>query len=126
MYLSDAIRQGSKLRPQGFNKLFSKDLSGNITSCAMGAAYEVVLGGFCRDTLVISRKVNELGWGSLLQKTTEIECELCGMEKTISHLNDYHMLTREDIADYIEELEYQMKLRIKIASLDREEDYVFV
>ena len=44
MKLSEAIREGAKLRPQCKGAFYSTNDQGVVSSCALGAAYEAVTG----------------------------------------------------------------------------------
>lgn len=91
MRLSDAIRLGSMLHPQGFGKLAVLDLHGQIlATCALGAAVQA---GYVRGSLLVA----------------VASCPVCdGVaqgRQLITHLNDAHHWTREAIADWVESLE---------------------
>lgn len=129
MKLSEAMRLGAMLRPQyrgslrgttrsrsGFLGLFGKRVSG---SCALGAAFEAaacpVVDGIAERDYVSFRgtpakagrpvKITMMSqeWIELLDKI--VSCPYCGefaaLERIITHLNDKHKWTREDIASFV-------------------------
>lgn len=107
MKLSEAIRLGSMLRPQGFQSIAKEG-----RTCAIGAAYEAV-GIDC--AALKSKSIPErfaiigLHLPQVLA-TDLIPCPACarlhnGVGYTIPHLNDHHRWTREQIADWVETLE---------------------
>lgn len=102
--MSEAIREGAKLRPQARGWTIKDG-----KTCATGAALEAIEG-----------TVNESDLGyverlfSLYPYTrTKADCpEACGhydgdstVLSMIAHLNDVHRWTREAIADWLEEIE---------------------
>lgn len=101
MKVSEAIRLGSMLRPQGFGGLWTG--MGETHSCALGAAFDALGCGFIglgRPPLKVDL------W--LKDRAT---CPTCGpyvyarREEIIAHLNDRHRWTRERIADWVESIE---------------------
>jgi hypothetical protein len=95
MSLPDAIREGSKRRPQTRGSLF-----GSEGSCALGAALE-------------GAGLNDHDMGKLVSLYPELilakdiacpQCEvpLGGLDMVIIHLNDDEGWSREKIADWIE------------------------
>lgn len=105
MKLSEAIRLGAMLRPQGYYAM-----SDDGRTCAYGAAYEAV--GFVID--------DETRWpaAELIYATFPLiavltmPCPECGQDApapgmVVTHLNDRHRWTREDIADWVETIEAQ-------------------
>lgn len=94
--LAKAIRRGCEIHPrQHRGWLWFVSASGRrVASCALGAAYD---GGFMDEDFL---------------KETHASCPVpdCRMfcnphsrlQDTIVHLNDYHNLTREKIADWVE------------------------
>lgn len=94
MKYSQAIRLGSKLGPQGFGLSFQRPA---ISLCANEAA-RVALG-------------TDAIWRTPLATSQSPECpvceemvedELCGL---VFHLNDDHRWSREQIADFVEDVE---------------------
>ncbi len=92
MKLSEAIRLGSMLKPQGFGLFFDMD----ELSCALTAARDAA---------------GDRGWVEkypFLYKSMAClypECGECGSSLAVIiaiHLNDRHRWTREQIADYVE------------------------
>jgi hypothetical protein len=111
MNLSDAIRLGAMIRPQAFGDLFL-----DHESCAMGAAYEAA-GLMDEHTERRLELVPLQRWDDLTRatfpilKTKGVGCPMCGHDDglglafVISHLNDRHRWTREQIADWVETVE---------------------
>lgn len=122
--LSDAIREGAKLRPQAIRDLFSHRtsqgfLSGSkVGSCALGAA--------CEALNLVHAPVDSdaFNWGSATQSWAVfdkllayypglrkrdgflITCPVCSaqrstLENMIAELNDSHGWSREAIADWL-------------------------
>lgn len=121
--LSEAIRLGSLLRPQGKSTLFS--FSGRwddgqpIASCALGAAYEAATG-----TVILRTCMETEAWRYLKETFPIINNpaewpQSVGGENSKFHgcspliriiftLNDHFGWTRTQIADYIATLEDQL------------------
>lgn len=91
--LSEAIRIGAKIRPQGFTDLFADG-----KSCALGAAYEGATGSMCANYEYgkITKQFPVIGNGSSLNSLGE----------KIYRMNDYQRKTREQIADWLAEQGY--------------------
>lgn len=113
MKLSEAIREGSKIRRQCFGGLFQIE-NGEIKSCALGAALEGAgLYTPSEEELLVHtpllNKWPELGGGCYLcpsfRHPSEDTEETC-LELLIEHLNDVHRWTRERIADWLEQNGY--------------------
>jgi hypothetical protein len=109
MKLSEAIREGAKLRPQAFHAFF---IDGR--SCALAAAIEVAAGrsldeeGEDITTLEVNRVIDE--HFPLLWSEKNSHCPACErdpgiLRSTVEHLNDTHRWTREQIADWVEKVE---------------------
>jgi hypothetical protein len=100
MKLSEAIRLGSMLKPQGFGILRNTEL----TACAMDAAFAAAGVKLGDDTW----RWRDENWPIL---NAVIACPVCGEDgKALdfiisSHLNDTHRWTRERIADFVETIE---------------------
>lgn len=99
MKLSEAIRLGAMLKPQGFGRATTGPRA--TATCALGAAYQASgsqhsWGSLCQHFPILSR----LEW---------VECPECRVphETPIPHLNDDHRWTREQIADWLETIEAQ-------------------
>jgi hypothetical protein len=112
MKLSEAIRLGSMLKPQGDGVLF--DEGGG--SCALGAACDA-LGVERHDQSRFMVHALEVEWPMLLKAA---KCPACSfikgiirrwreeefdLEDVIIHLNDDHGWTRQRIADWIATME---------------------
>ncbi len=99
MRLSEAIRLGAAMKPQGFNGL---DID---RTCALRAATEAV-GIKDNSGFINYRKLSEMF--DVLGKPSK--CPVCSadsqyidiLESIVYHLNDGHRWTREHIADWIE------------------------
>lgn len=95
--LSEAIRIGAMLRPQGFYGMFEPDHFGHIGSCALGAAWEAATGNLDYNDCVLDIGdifpiVNHrFGTRSLWWHLTS--------------LNDDDKWTRTQIADYVAVIE---------------------
>lgn len=108
MKLSDAIRLGSMIRPQGFDKYWPD----GKTSCALGAAFEA---GGLRGHIEKAYNGDVTGllppiWATFLEAGQQ--CPLCSWGNqtiptlsVITHLNDDHKWTRERIADWVATIE---------------------
>lgn len=105
MKLSEAIRLGSMLKPQAFGMI-----SHDGGTCAIGAAYDAVgIDIFhLRDSLPIAERAMVV-YGKLPMLQTASECPVCGylleVGFVLTHLNDHHRWTREQIADWVETVE---------------------
>lgn len=91
MQLSEAIRLGAMLHPQGFYWSHLKDTNGTvIATCALGAAYDA-------------------GYAHPFEVATPARCPRChgsaSLSWIVAHLNDTHRWTREAIADWVETVE---------------------
>lgn len=95
MKLSEAIRLGAMLRPQGFGAYIRDG-----RSCALGAAREaigVVLGWPEEWHLLLSKRQN-----CPVCCVADVAVAVPRLFETIILLNDDHHWTREQIADFIE------------------------
>lgn len=97
--LSEAIRLGATLKPQGFGSYFSGG-----KSCALGAALDAVGRAEMEEDDI---------WPELLSHIDTVECPVCARlrdgHRIIPHLNDDHQWTREQIADWVEQIEKQIE-----------------
>jgi hypothetical protein len=101
MKLSEAIRQGAKLRPQGFNNSF-KEIEGVIHSCAWGAAHEAITGNADVSQGAIMWKTHaNIVTTSVINPVTKKPRIL---SLVITDLNDAHKWSREQIADWLKEI----------------------
>jgi hypothetical protein len=101
MKLSELMRLGSMLRPQGFGKLMTSD----GRSCAFGAAMEVL--GKDTNPGHLEELWEIFDW---TDEGASRDCPAaCGRKGIpgglILHLNDDHRWTREKIADWVESIE---------------------
>lgn len=105
MKLSEAIRLGSMLKPQGFGSVHWDG-----RTCAMGAAMDAV-GGLGAGECFSGWYAWIRRWpvlSSLLGKPCHVCGEPMGVEGiVITHLNDVHQWTREQIATFVEGIEQQ-------------------
>lgn len=102
MTLSEAIRLGAALRPQGFG-----EFERHGRTCAIGAAMEA--------TAFWQTAVWPEGWMALFNQATTCPDAGCQFAwpvdearlvwDVIVHLNDHHRWARERIADWVETLE---------------------
>lgn len=97
MKLSEAIRLGAMLRPQGFGSRWTGNGS---KSCAFGAALDAI--GHHKDQRAEPTSLWPIS--ALRQK-----CPECGLRERAcvigAHLNDKHLWPREHIADWFEAIE---------------------
>lgn len=106
MRLSEAMRLGAALRPQGFRNVFAGG-----KSCAIGAAAEAVgIIDISQDNTYVEGARAPDEWKTLCKaKAICPEClthaDYFDVESCVMHLNDSHIWTRERIADWIESLE---------------------
>lgn len=114
--LSEAMREGAKIRPQWYGSMFgvsmkfSEETEG-VGSCALGAAYEAVHGGY-----VLAPQNSTVLYADfpILAQPCEPPCDCADVSHAdssedlrgvIIHLNDAHCWTREQIADFVEQFE---------------------
>jgi hypothetical protein len=112
--LSELIREGAKLHPQGHGRFFSIDDEGQLHTCAFGAALEVcdpdlaipVTSGVARGTTVWFFKAPLLRqyFGGTVGALVEhpIRHEQTIVEDAVMSLNDAYEWSRENIADWLE------------------------
>lgn len=108
MKFSEAIRLGAMLKPQGF-----RSIAANERTCAFGAAYEAVgiLTAFLGTKDYDRRRDLVYGAFPIIPKLPH-KCFVCRAFALpdgviVTHLNDQHRWTREQIADWIEKIEQQ-------------------
>ena len=111
MHLSEAIKAGATLRPQGFGTYRATHRrwpwsTPEVRTCALGAAYEAI----GADRMLLHEEWRPLAsqeWGPLLYGATV--CPHCGVPgvlvRVITHLNDTHRWPRERIAKWVAYLE---------------------
>lgn len=111
MYLSEAIRLGAMMKPQGFDGTGERGLP---QTCAFGAALDATG----------QDNVEEV-WPWLESMRCRCPINGCSIESyyrdangqwsraLIPHLNNCHQWTRERIADWVEEQEYRLGIRAK-------------
>ncbi len=111
MKLSEAIRLGSMVHPQGIGKLRSVNLSNEVIStCALGAAY--VASGL--DIVTHTDNYDELiQLYPILSKRVIQPLLGTGMELVhlIYWLNDSQRWTREAIADWVQTIEDEAEVK---------------
>jgi hypothetical protein len=133
MRLSEAIRLGALMHPQGFGTIVGAhdlrsafDKSKIQVTCALGAAWvasggemhediaaatsgSTTLRGYAQPGSRVLRLDLPIAWHGTL--ATEVVCpEFCCEHRgilmcCIEHLNDEHRWTREAIADFVEQME---------------------
>lgn len=110
--LSQAIREGAKIRPQCFSEYFLKNDDGVLCSCALGAAYET-FHGIILDLHKMPDPFEIIAEFGIDHEQYIYLCPHCcdfgfesgkSMQDLIIHLSDYHNWTREQIADHVESL----------------------
>lgn len=108
MLLSEAIREGAKLRPQGFGNFL--EVRGNeICTCALAAAYEAItdkheLTIFESYIPTITRHV---GYDLYARYADHpIHCTRECLKDIIVDLNDREGQSREQIADWLQSIGY--------------------
>lgn len=110
MPLSQAIRLGAMLHPQGFGECFD-----GVGTCAFGAAREAI--GI------------DPGWPMVTDKWPWMsryvvgKCPQCGVDAALPsivsmHLNDGHRWTRERIADWVESEERKLEATEQSSELE--------
>lgn len=105
MQLSEAIRLGAMLKPQGYGALLEDG-----KTCAIGAACDAIgLLGQCMADGTFPDSVAQR-WPLLEELNVLRTCPTCGMGQfggggVIVHLNDSHKWTREQIADWVQTIE---------------------
>lgn len=121
MNLSEAIRQGCKSIPRKTTGKYFDAENGEYMACALGAAYFTVVGLVDYRMNIISDVLR--AEFPILSKELEFnEVPVCyqgyfkymngntaGIQTIIANLNDYQDWTREQIADWVETLEYAHK-----------------
>jgi len=102
MKLSEAIRAGAKLRPQGFGSGLERKPG---TSCATLAAGEAFLGVMCRDEVQAYKVIKNAGIDTcniFLTKCPQCDSSGFSLWCLCIHLNDTHRWSREEIADWLQ------------------------
>jgi hypothetical protein len=106
--LSDAILDGARLRPQGFDSLV--DEAGR--TCALGAAVHAVTGTTNESLSPLPKHLT-----SFLDTSSPCPIEACHQRHNvlslgflITHLNDHHDWTRERIAGFVATVEESLGL----------------
>ena len=113
MLLSEAIREGAKIRPQGYGTMFearcdvSEEFEG-VASCALGAAYEAKhheyrLAGLSSMALYSDFPI----LSTVVTPPCACFASFVGedLRDTVTHLNDFHDWRREAIADWVQHFE---------------------
>jgi hypothetical protein len=103
MKLSEAIREGAKLRPQTFGSFFDTNSENVVCSCTLGAAFEGKTG-------YVSLKLEYVNQLHPVFPELATQVELNGLRRdlaqAVTQLNDGERWTREQIADWLEEKGY--------------------
>lgn len=107
--LSEAIREGSKRRPQAFGHLFNK-VDSTWGSCALGAALEQVFNIGPTSLMNSSQDLTALAQRcgiDLNQRCTDPQEQVSAkLHTTILRLNDEYHWTREEIAEWLASIGY--------------------
>jgi hypothetical protein len=110
--LSEAIREGAKIRPQSFVSFFEVMDGCTLGSCALGAAVEAVRGAPVPDHAV-HYQLPDFIQDNFARVNEVVNCPIEGcphqpveLMYMIMELNDAHYWTREQIADWLESLGY--------------------
>lgn len=110
MKLSEAIREGCKLRKKNVGTFFGEDEGPDGGSCALGAAMEAV--GYTFGDFIRRMDFAKVGFIDI-DRIREVcpECkEDASMYHVISeHLNDLHSWSREAIAEWVEVIENKLE-----------------
>jgi len=98
MKLSEAIRIGAKMHPQGFDRYISVDDHGQLVTCALGAAAQargiLDVGDLCSAFPILNQLASPHSGLTVFRH--------------IQRLNDFKHWTRERIADCVEEREKKL------------------
>jgi hypothetical protein len=110
MTLAEAVRLGAAQRPQCYGLPFRYEQPGILGSCFAGAAYEGLT-----DTVDLAyargSRVYDVLRATFPIASRPVVCPVggCGDSGPLlsgaTHLNDWHEWTREQIADWVSELE---------------------
>lgn len=116
MRLSEAIREGAKLRPMTTGWPFTRDNEG-WRSCALGAAYEGTFPGATATVLDYQAQHARYAWGNAAVATLVnlfpalaggIDVDRKGyalpLYDVVVAMNDSRKYTREEIADWLESI----------------------
>lgn len=109
--LSQAIREGAKLRPQCRFSLYEELSSGEFRSCSLGAAAEAIGFSVNNSSVYSDNGLLLLQERFKLDLRTLVDCPVGkndrqSLEDMIADLNDWEEWSREDIADWVEKLGY--------------------
>lgn len=107
MKLSEAIRLGSMVHPQGFGKSRQVDYRGITHTCALGAVTTAIGNPAYEAMHVLLPALNWMSTCPACNLFSRSPGVGAGMPILIAHLNDSHHWTREAIADWVEQLEAQ-------------------
>ena len=115
MKLSEAIRIGSKIRPQAYYQLYATTEVGQC-SCAAGAALEAVKPKFAESVFKLTNVDEYLGMAEADKASDEV-CKLfpqllnptkhfTSLYTNIQYRNDVLKHSREEIAEWLESIGY--------------------
>ncbi len=109
MRLSEAIRQGARLRLRGEDGYFTVNENGELCSCALGAAYEAIHPAMLKDISETLRKQ----WPWMFSTRYMVRMPVgegirLNIFDCIVRLNDLFDWTREQIADWVEQKEREL------------------
>ena len=137
IFLSDAIRLGSTFGPQIQGRMIGPTIEslrgnedGQKPTCAWGGAVlaaDLPIRGYSTDGIYLRDKPEGgkavFAQTILLPKewefalTTKRHCPMCGKEdlvgRLISHLNDEYRQTRDQIADFVQQVEWEVGVRVE-------------
>ena len=103
--ISFAMREGAKLRPQGYNKPFQK-LFGEYHSCALGAVCEYRGATPCEIfTFIDVLKYVQIDNSPIDNPITDVTNVPANLYEVITLMNDALSWSRERIADFVETVE---------------------
>lgn len=110
MKLSEAIRLGSMMKPQGFwEYAYQAEFGAPATTCALGAAFDAI-----GELDYVMESDEEWDYAKFPVLAVQVSCcPQCGthcaetVDSVVPHLNDSHEWTRERIADWVESIEQQ-------------------
>lgn len=112
MTLSRAIREGAKLHHQAVEDYIVRRPDGEYTTCAMGAAAEVIYGfdatvAFLENnTRPLSHEIARSCGVERLRVDNPVDYRSDYVVNVVVALNDLHMWSREAIADWLEGMGY--------------------
>jgi len=106
--LSEAIRAGAQLRPPAIGQFFEANADGVLCSCALAAAYEVVIGAAhprlgAQHILPALERVFPCANAVVNHPVHQLPGSVYG---AVMNLNDEYHWSREQIADWLASIGY--------------------